>query len=367
MQTDRERFRAIMAYEAADRIPVYYFGTWRETMERWRSEGYDDRIRSVDGAPYLPGMDPDWEAGMWGAQGLVTVGAVSDEPTQELDRGDDYTVVRTPLGAVLKQGAHSTIPQHLEHALKPTRPAWQEFKRFIDPHDPSRRPDDWVGKASAFNARTRVGSFMAGSLFGWLREWLGIEAISLLPYDDPKLFDEMVATMADYFMALYEPVLEHAQFDFAYFFEDCCCNTGPLYSPATYERFFASHYRRMAEFYHSRGVELILIDSDGKVDVMIPHWLDSGFDIVFPIEVGTWEASPAALRDRFGTRLRMFGGVDKHVIPQGDSAVRAHLTKLLPVAEEGGFIPIPDHRIPPDCGLDQFLRYVEIFNEVFNS
>jgi len=30
MQSDRERFRAIMAYEAADRIPVYYFGTWRE-------------------------------------------------------------------------------------------------------------------------------------------------------------------------------------------------------------------------------------------------------------------------------------------------------------------------------------------------
>ena len=49
---------------------------------------------------------------------------------------------------------------------------------------------------------------MAGSLFGWLRDWLGLEGISLLPYDDPELFDEMVGTMADYFMALYEPVLE---------------------------------------------------------------------------------------------------------------------------------------------------------------
>jgi uroporphyrinogen decarboxylase len=90
-------------------------------------------------------------------------------------------------------------------------------------------------------------------------------------------------------------------------------------------------------------------------------------DIIFPIEVGTWRASPVELRRRFGRRLRMLGGVNKHVIPKGEAAVRAELEPLRPVVEEGGFIPIPDHRIPPDCSLENFRTYVRVFKEVFGE
>ncbi len=121
----------------------------------------------------------------------------------------------------------------------------------------------------------------------------------------------------------------------------------------------------MIEFYHSAGVRHVMIDSDGKVDDLLPCWLDSGFDIVFPIEIGTWRADPREFRRKYGRRVRMFGGVDKHVIPQGEAAIRAELEPLRPLVEEGGYIPIPDHRIPPDCSLDQFLTYVRVFKEVF--
>jgi uroporphyrinogen decarboxylase len=93
--------------------------------------------------------------------------------------------------------------------------------------------------------------------------------------------------------------------------------------------------------------------------------MDSGFDILFPIEVGTWKASPVEFRRKYGRQLRMFGGVDKHVIAQGEAAIRSHLMALRPVAMEGGFIPIPDHRIPPSVSLEQFRQYVRIFKEVF--
>ena len=112
------------------------------------------------------------------------------------------------------------------------------------------------------------------------------------------------------------------------------------------------------------GIPFVLIDSDGKTDALIPCWLESGFDIFFPIEIGTWKADPIDLRRRFGRRLRMMGGVNKHIIPQGKAAVRAELQRLKPLVQEGGFIPLPDHRIPPDCSLDDFRRYVEVFREV---
>jgi len=92
--------------------------------------------------------------------------------------------------------------------------------------------------------------------------------------------------------------------------------------------------------------------------------LDSGFDIVFPIEVGTWKASPVAFRKQYGKQLRMMGGVDKHIIPQGEAAIRQHLEPLRPLVQEGGFIPLPDHRIPPHCSLEHFKTYVRVFREV---
>jgi len=117
--------------------------------------------------------------------------------------------------------------------------------------------------------------------------------------------------------------------------------------------------------YRRRGGLLLLIDSDGKIDDLLPLWLETGFDIIFPIEVGTWKASPVALRRRHGKRLRMMGGVDKHVIPRGEAAVRTHLEALRPAVDEGGYLPMPDHRIPPDCSLDAFRTYLRVFKETF--
>jgi uroporphyrinogen-III decarboxylase len=255
----------------------------------------------------------------------------------------------------------------VREALLPTRESWRQFQRFLDPTDPARWSPDWETQAAALDARQHVATFLAGSLYGWPRDWMGTEAISYLSYDDPALYEEIIAYLAEYFMQLCAPVLRRVRFDFAYFFEDCCGSSGPLLSPATYRRFYLKYYARMIDFYHESGVQYVLIDSDGDMEALIPCWLDSGFDIFFPIEVGKWNADPLALRRKYGPRLRMFGGVDKHVIPQGEKAIRAHLERLRPLVEEGGYIPIPDHRIPPSCSLAQFMVYVRVFREVFGA
>jgi hypothetical protein len=364
----RDNFAAIMDYQRPAHVPVWYFGTWAETKVRWSREGLGDIKLTGDAGPDLPGMDPDWEEGMWDLHGLMVPGPISREPGAVLEETDDYRVVRTSLGAVLKESKRgASIPQHLQEALPPTREGWRRFKRFLDPADPARRSLDWDRIVAALSARERVTTIMGGSLYGWARDWLGTEHISYLCYDDPALYEEIVEYMAEYFMAVCGPVARAAPFDFIYFFEDCCGSSGPLFSPATYKRFYHRHYARMIDFYHGLGVRHILIDSDGDMEALVPCWLDSGFDILFPVEVGTWGASPARLRRKFGKQLRMMGGVDKHVIPQGERAIRAHLQPLRELVEEGGYIPLPDHRIPPSCSLDQFKVYVEVFEQVFNS
>lgn len=359
--TDRERFAAIMSYEPFDRLPVWYFGYWEETLERWLAEG----LTAADQIPAVTGMDQDWEAGMWSVHDLVNIGAISTETDRLVEQTGDYRIIRTRLGALIKEGKHgSSIPTHLEHALRPTRQDWKRFAAMLDPADPSRYAPDWQARAARLHARTRVACFHAGSLYAYPREWMGVEDFSYLMYDDPVLLEEILDHLANFWITLTQPILQKVQFDFAYFFEDCCFNTGPLVSPDLYRKHFAKYYRRMTEFYHSMGVKFILIDSDGKVDALIPCWLDSGFDILFPIEVGTWGANPGELRKRFGKQLRMMGGVDKHVIPQGEVAIRRHLEPLKSLVAEGGYIPLPDHRIPPNCSLEQFRTYVRVFQEI---
>ena len=368
MNTLRENFRRIMAFEPFDHLPNWYFGTWPETKVRWRDEGLEGIPLTGDAGPSLAGMDPDWEEGMWEIQGLVNIGPVSSAPQEILAETASYRIVHTPLGGVNKESKQgSSIPQHIEQALLPTRDSWRRFKKFLDPSDSSRWVPDWESKALELNQRTRVTTILAGTLFGWPRDWMGVEQISYLAHDDPLLYEEIIDHLAEYFMALCGPILRKVNFDFLYFFEDCCGSSGPLFSPAAYHKFYHRYYVKMIDFYRSLGVKTILMDSDGKTDNLMPCWLDSGFDILFPIEVGKWQADPVFLRQKYGHRIRMMGGVDKHIIPQGEQAIRAHLERLKGIVAEGGYIPLPDHRIPPDCSLDQFQVYIRVFNEVFND
>jgi uroporphyrinogen decarboxylase len=364
----RDRLNKIFTFQPVDRVPCYFFGSWIETKERWKEEGFDGDIIRGDAGPQLPGMDPDWEPGMWNIHGLVITGCIGDIETKILEDDGERQVIRSSIGEEIIQRKDGTsIPHTRVHALEPTRESWERFKRFLDPADPRRRPDGWQKKAEELNKRDVVMPFMGGSLYGWLREWMGVENISYIMYDDPELFEEMVEYVADHFMQLMEPVLRIAKFDFVYFFEDCCGASGPLFSPSIYKDVFDKYYRRMIQFYKDAGVPLTLIDSDGWSEILMPSWLGSGFDIMFPIEVGKGKANPGDLRNKYGRKLRIFGAIDKNHIYGTEEKLREHLLSLKPFVDEGGFIPIPDHRIPPQTSYQQMLNYISIFHEVFNK
>jgi hypothetical protein len=76
--THRERFKKIFTFQSVDRIPCYFFGSWNETKQRWRNEGFDGEIIEGDVGPQLAGMDPDWEPGMWNNHGLAVTGCIGD-------------------------------------------------------------------------------------------------------------------------------------------------------------------------------------------------------------------------------------------------------------------------------------------------
>jgi uroporphyrinogen decarboxylase len=142
------------------------------------------------------------------------------------------------------------------------------------------------------------------------------------------------------------------------FWEDMCYKTGPLISPEFVKRYMFPRYRRVVDFLHSRGVKWISLDSDGNITSLIPIWLEAGINFIYPFEVQAG-MDVVKVRKTFGKELRMMGGIDKRAIAEGPSAIDDELKRVSPVLEEGGYIPAPDHSLPPDVSFNNYCYYME--------
>jgi uroporphyrinogen decarboxylase len=92
--------------------------------------------------------------------------------------------------------------------------------------------------------------------------------------------------------------------------------------------------------------------------------MESGLNTMFPWEVNS-SGHPAETLERFGTDLRIMGGVDKMVLAAGRDAIRDYMGSLAPLVERGGFIPFCDHRCPPNVPEDDYLYYLDLKEEMF--
>jgi uroporphyrinogen decarboxylase len=86
---------------------------------------------------------------------------------------------------------------------------------------------------------------------------------------------------------------------------------------------------------------------------------------MFPIEVGTWNASIELWRQQYGRELRGVGGVNKNVFSRDRAAVDAEIKRIEPLVAMGGYIPCIDHRIAPDAEWGLVRYYCERMREVF--
>lgn len=149
------------------------------------------------------------------------------------------------------------------------------------------------------------------------------------------------------------------KFDYAHFWEDICFKNGPLISPDVFREFVGPWYKKITDLTSSYGIEIVSVDCDGMIDSLIPIWLENGVNTMFPIEVGTWNASIAPWREKYGKQLRGVGGMNKTIFARDREAVDQEIERLKPLMDLGGYIPCPDHRIAPDAKFELVQYYCE--------
>jgi len=255
------------------------------------------------------------------------------------------------------------MPKYLDRPVK-DRATWNEYRKRLDPYTPERWPSDWWGFVEKTNSEDTPTLLMLEGFFGILREWTGMENLLYMFYDDPKLVEDMMDHMLYFMMGIAQRVLRDVRVDCIRFWEDMAYKTGPLISPDMFKKYMVPRYKKVTEFLHSHGIDVIHVDCDGNIDELIPLWLECGINFHWPLEVAAG-MDAVALRKKYGKELILSGNIDKRVFVKGKDAIREEVMSKVPfLLETGGYLPSLDHAIPPDVPLEGFRYYTNLLREI---
>ncbi len=355
--TDRERFNRQMHGMSVDRSFNMEFGYWQENYSQWKmfndngitNEWQANRFFNFDRMETLGGhywMEPCFESRM-----------IEETPTHRIYMNGDGLIAESP-----KDG-HSTIPHYIKPSVV-TPDDWARVKeeRFRR-DDPVRVYDlDDLHREAPDDRDYPIG-INCGSMIGKIRDMLTFEGLCYAIYDYPEMLEDMVETCCQFVEDTLDRVLPEARFDYASGWEDICYNKGPIVSVPFFRDVVCPRYKRISDKLHKYGIDIFYTDCDGDVRPLLPYFLESGINCLFPYEVNSC-AHPGELLEQF-PELHIMGGVDKMALIKGKTAIKDYLRSIAPYVEKGGFIPFVDHRCPPDVTEENYLYYLDLKKEMF--
>ena len=184
-------------------------------------------------------------------------------------------------------------------------------------------------------------------------------------YDQPELVGRMIADRLQFVKDLLARVLATGTLDFVQIWEDMSYKTAQMISPKLVRQYMLPAYEELVSYLRAGGVKLIMVDTDGRVEDLLPIFLEAGIDGTHPCEIAAG-SDPVMLRRKF-PGCALMGGLDKRAIAGGRDGVDAELRRVRPLLKEGAYIPLLDHYVPPDVSYQTYLYYVERRRELCAS
>ncbi|MFH2068851.1 MAG: uroporphyrinogen decarboxylase family protein [Candidatus Omnitrophota bacterium] len=363
--TERERFVRTLTCSCPDRPSYGDYLYYEETQKRWEKEGLPKDLSREELFNYF-GMD---HIDIWGGQQLsINNGVIPYFESFVVEETDVYTITKGGNGVtakVLKNAPPPAMPQFISYPVT-DRKTWAEYKKRLDPETPGRLPANLpeIGKSSLTRSTPLCAWF--GGTYGYIRDWMGVENASYIFYDDPGLVAEMMEYLTYFYATLAKKIFEAGiQLDAVVFWEDMAYKTGSLLSPEKYRKYCLSFYKVLVELARKNGVKVVMLDSDGNIDELMPIWLDAGINVMHPMEVAAGMDVRTARR-KYGRNVAFFGGIDKRALARDPAAIDA---EVIPKIRElldtgGGFVAECDHAVPPDISLDNYLYFRNLIRKL---
>lgn len=353
------------------------------SLDAWKKQGhitgdhdpwvYDDYMKKTfsledDGQYYLNGMN--WE----GAEFYPYF----EEKVLE-DRGDKYIGQDKYGRSVLyfKKSKDGYMPEYIDHPVRDMK-SWKELCEWRMSPETEERYKDLERKIPEAAKAEREGKMIVQRYVGgymYLRSLMGPEELLYLFYDDPELIHCCMRAwlaLADAVTAFHQ---KFVTLDELYFGEDITYNAGPLISPAMMEEFLFPYYRELIERTRKRQIDqnrilYLHLDTDGKIQSVIPHYQKLGFQVFSPCEAAS--GSDVVQIGKDFPDVVLMGGIDKRKFAASREELKQYLDHVLPeMKKRGGYIPTCDHGVPEEADFSNYLYYrkrcIELSGEIFHT
>lgn len=359
----RERLTATLNFDQTDRLPMMDFGYWEQTIEDWQKEGMPRQVENQkDVENYLSldrcCFDTHLEVPQVNYKGAffpLFEETIIDEDEKTVTKIDSY-------GVTLRESKKkNSVPKYIRFPVE-KKEDFEKLKLRLDGKNPRRYPPDWSEQAKVINTREeQVGLFILG-FFGHPRNLMGLENLSLAYYLQPDLVRSIAEHHVHFTFDAYERALNELEIDFVTIWEDMAYKNGPLISPSCFREFMMPYYREVTAFLKSKGVKKILVDSDGDIKKLVPLFIEAGVDGLYPCEIQPG-SDPVIIREQY-PRIALLGGINKRALAAGKEAIDKELEKINILARKGGYVPMVDHRVPPDVSFENYRYYCERRREI---
>jgi hypothetical protein len=319
-----ERFRAVMAGQAVDRLPRWEWAMWWDkTLTRWYNEGLPKSL--IDGFEIHDyfGLDPYKQ--FWFSTNKPSIEAVQHHIDGGVSGMDDY---------------HRFLP-HL----------------YPDHSEAIASMEPWAKRQAEGNA---VVWITLEGFFWFPRTMMGFVKLMYAFIEDPELIHRMNEDLLKFNLDLLDQIERTCVPTFVTLAEDMSYNNGPMIGEDLFEEFVAPYYRRLLPRIKEMNM-LTVVDTDGDVTLMVPWQQRAGVDGVLPLERQAG-VDGMKIREAFPD-FALVGHFDKMTMPLGEAAMRAEFERLTPFIKSGRYIPSVDHQTPPSVSLEQYRIYLKLLEE----
>lgn len=404
----RQRFHEIMRFNPSVPTMKWEFGYWGGTVDRWYEEGLlkkdypnpDMPVSTPTSSLYLPAwncLDGRLSKGTaimagglyWPSQGFPLDQDVRRhfqmDPTQrvvdvnllfcpvfdvEVVREDENYFDYVDLDGVMRcfEKKEGTIPASMKWPIT-SRADWEKIKEErMSPDMLARRfPENWdelVGQYTERDYPLALGGYPQG-FFGTVSHVIGYENVFMWYYTEPDLMHDILNTFTNTWLAVFEEVLSRVEIDHWQIWEDISFGKGSMVSLDVVREFMLPYIRRIADFLKGRGVDIVLLDTDGDCNDLIPLFMEAGVTGMYPFEAHCG-MDVTKVRGQYPD-LAILGGIPKAEIAKGPQRIDEILEGVPAMLQKGGYVPFGDHFIPPDVSLENFAYYRNKLNAMIDA
>lgn len=143
--------------------------------------------------------------------------------------------------------------------------------------------------------------------------------------------------------------------------------TGSLISPKTYRQLYQPFHKILNDWVHQNTTWKVFMHCCGSIVNLIPHFIESGFDILNPVQTSAAGMDPQTLKDRFGKELVFWGGgVDtQHTLPFGaPQEIREQVKERMRIfGKDGGYVFNTVHNVQASIPVENLLALYEAVEE----